>query len=267
MNPVVDVQTETPIIALDGVFKSFGESHVLCGVDLEIKPRETMVIIGRSGTGKSVTIRHIVGLLAPDAGSVRVLGRNHTEISEKERKRLSLRIGYLFQSGALLNWMTVAENVELPLLEHRRGMSVRERRELVLEKLQLVEMDGASEKYPSEISGGMRKRAALARTIVLDPEIILYDEPTSGLDPVIANTINELIINTREVLRATQVVVTHDMESAYMVADRIAMLYQGRIIALGTPDEIRNSVNPVVQQFITGSTKGPITTDANKLER
>lgn len=257
-----DVKTEEPIIALDEVFKSFEDFHVLRGVNLQIKPRETMVIIGRSGTGKSVTIRHIVGLLTPDSGRVRVLGRDHAEISEKERKKLSLRIGYLFQSGALLNWMTVAENVELPLLEHRRDISPKERRERVIEKLRLVEMEGARDKYPSDISGGMKKRAALARTIVLDPEIILYDEPTSGLDPVIANTINELIINTREVLKATQVVVTHDMESAYMVADRIAMLYEGKIIAEGTANDIQSSLNPVVRQFITGSTKGPITKDS-----
>ncbi len=259
-----DVKTEEPIIALDEVVKSFGDFHVLRGVNLQIKPRETMVIIGRSGTGKSVTIRHIVGLLAPDAGRVQVLGRDHAQISAKERKKLSLRIGYLFQSGALLNWMTVAENVELPLLEHRREMNSKERQERVIEKLRLVEMEESRDKYPSEISGGMKKRAALARTIVLDPEIILYDEPTSGLDPVISNTINELIINTREVLRTTQVVVTHDMGSAYMVADRIAMLYEGKIIAEGTANDIQNSLDPVVQQFITGSTQGPITKDSHR---
>ncbi len=259
-----DVKTEEPIIALDDVVKSFGDFHVLRGVNLRIKPRETMVIIGRSGTGKSVTIRHIVGLLTPDAGRVQVLGRDHGQISGKERKKLSLRIGYLFQSGALLNWMTVAENVELPLLEHRGAMSHGERQERVIEKLRLVEMEESRNKYPSEISGGMKKRAALARTIVLDPEIILYDEPTSGLDPVISNTINELIINTREILRTTQVVVTHDMGSAYMVADRIAMLYEGKIIAEGTPNDIQSSLDPVVQQFITGSTTGPITKDLHR---
>ena len=160
--------------------------------------------------------------------------------------------------------MTVAENVELPLLEHRREMSPKERQERVIEKLKLVEMEESCDKFPSEISGGMKKRAALARTIVLDPEIILYDEPTSGLDPVISNTINELIINTREVLRTTQVVVTHDMGSAYMVADRIAMLYEGKIIAEGTANDIQNSADPVVQQFITGSTQGPITKDTHR---
>ena len=182
-------------------------------------------------------------------------------MSRRARKKLSLRLGYLFQSGALLNWMTVAQNVALPLLEHRRDVSPKERRERVYEKLRLVHMEDAGDKYPSEISGGMKKRAALARATVLDPEIILYDEPTSGLDPVIANTINELIIHTQEVLKGTQVVVTHDMESAYKVGDRIAMLYKGKIITVGTPDEIRASENPIVQQFITGSTTGPMSQD------
>jgi phospholipid/cholesterol/gamma-HCH transport system ATP-binding protein len=167
-------------------------------------------------------------------------------------------MGYLFQSGALLNWMTIGENVELPLREHRRRMSAAEREEKVREKLDLDEMEPARHKYPAEVSGGMKKRAALARAIVLEPEIILYDEPTSGLDPVIANTINDLIVHTREVLGATQIVVTHDMESAYRIADRIAMLYEGKIIEAGSVEEIRSSKNPVVQQFITGNTKGPL---------
>ncbi len=252
---------EAPLVELKGVSKSFGSFHVLRSLDLKVYPNETLVIIGRSGTGKSVTIRHIVGLLEPDSGSVTVFGRDQRQLTKKERQALSLRMGYLFQAGALLNWMTVAENIELPLLEHRRQMTASQRHERVLEKLRLVEMESARDKYPGDISGGMKKRAALARAIVLDPEIILYDEPTSGLDPVIANTINELIIHTREALGSTQIVVTHDMESAYMIADRIAMLYQGRIIAVGSPDEFRSSSDPIVQQFISGSTKGPLTRD------
>lgn len=252
---------QNPVVTLKGIHKSFGDFTVLQGVDLEIQCGETLVVIGRSGTGKSVTIRHIVGLLDPDQGTVSVFDQSYAKMSKRARKELSLRLGYLFQSGALLNWMTVAENVALPLLEHRHDVSPKERRERVYEKLRLVHMEDAGNKYPSEISGGMKKRAALARATVLDPEIILYDEPTSGLDPVIANTINELIIHTQEVLNATQVVVTHDMESAYKVGDRIAMLYKGKIIAVGTPQEIRTSENSIVQQFITGSTSGPMSQD------
>ncbi len=255
-----------PVVRLRGIEKSFGDFHVLRGVDLDVYAGETVVIIGRSGTGKSVTIRHIVGLLTPDRGTVEVFGTSYGDLTAKERKTMSLRMGYLFQSGALLNWMTVGENVDLPLREHRRTMSVAERRERVLAKLGLVEMEAHYEKYPSEISGGMKKRAALARAVVLDPEIILYDEPTSGLDPVMANTINQLINRTRRVLGAAQVVVTHDMESAYRIADRIAMLYDGRIIALGSVEEIKHTSHPVVRQFIEGNTKGPITTDDSASE-
>ena len=246
------------VVELRGVVKSFGAHRVLDGVDLTARKEETLVIIGKSGSGKSVTIKHIVGLEAPDAGEVRVFGKEIARLRRREREQMRLRVGYLFQSGALLNWMTIEENVELPLREHRRQLSATERRDKVVEKLRLVEMEGARSKYPAEVSGGMKKRAALARAIVLEPQIILYDEPTSGLDPVIASAINELIIQTRESLGATQIVVTHDMESAYRIADRIAMLYGGKIIAAGSVDEIRSTQDPIVQQFITGSTTGPL---------
>ena len=256
----IDAQpTRETSVRLRGVYKSFGDFHILRGIDLDILAEETLVVIGRSGTGKSVMSRHIVGLLEPDRGTVEVFGRDLSTVGKEEKVSLSLRMGYLFQSGALLNWMTVAENVELPLLEHRRDLSPSERRDRVMEKLRSVEMGHAADKYPSEISGGMKKRAALARATALDPEIILYDEPTSGLDPVIANTINELINETRAALKPTQIVVTHDMESAYMIADRIALLYEGEIRAHGSPEMIKASTDPVVQQFINGATKGPIT--------
>jgi len=252
-----------PIIDLQGVRKTFGDQVVLDGVNLQVFPKETLVIIGRSGTGKSVTIRHIVGLETPDEGKVFVFGKQMERISKKERDQIRLRLGYLFQSGALLNWLTIEENVELPLLEHRRSMKRSQRMELVHRTLELVDMADASHKHPGEISGGMKKRAALARAIVLQPEVLLYDEPTSGLDPVIASTINELIIETAEKTGATQVVVTHDMESAYRVGDRIAMLYQGKIIAEGTPAEIRRTEDPIVRQFIAGDVHGPITDTEN----
>ena len=250
-----------PNVELRGVHKSFGPHHILRGIDLEVAPRETMVIIGRSGTGKSVLLRHIVGLMQPDAGQVRVFGECLSGRSRKEISALGLRMGFLFQSGALLNWMTIEENVALPLTVHRRKLSAAEVEQRVVEKLSLVGMESARKKLPGEISGGMKKRAALARATILDPEIVLYDEPTSGLDPVISNNINDLINRTAEVLGTTQIVVTHDMESAYQIADRIAMLYEGRVIALETPDGIRNSDNEIVQQFIHGRTEGPLTVD------
>jgi phospholipid/cholesterol/gamma-HCH transport system ATP-binding protein len=246
------------VVDFKGVEKAFGEEKVLRGLDLQVKAGETLVIIGKSGSGKSVTIRHIVGIEQPDAGRVLVFGQDVSTLGKRDRNRMRLRMGYLFQSGALLNWMTVAQNVELPLLEHRRGLRAGERRRLVLEKLRLVEMEHAADKHPAEISGGMKKRAALARAIILDPEIILYDEPTAGLDPVIANTINDLIVRTARTLHPTQIVVTHDMESANRIGDRIAMLYEGKIIAAGTPAEIKESRNPVVRQFISGATQGPL---------
>jgi phospholipid/cholesterol/gamma-HCH transport system ATP-binding protein len=217
------------------------------------------VIIGRSGSGKSVTLKHIVGLLFPDRGTVRVFGKEMARLSRDELLAIRLKIGYLFQSGALINWLRLEDNVALPLITHRKRLKKREVRERVREKLEMVELGSAASKYPSEISGGMKKRAGLARAIILDPEIILYDEPTSGLDPVMASSINDLVINTRERLGVTQVVVTHDMESAFRIADRIAMLYEGRIVEEGTPEAIRTSTNPIVRQFITGSTSGPIT--------
>ena len=249
-------------IELVNVHKTLGGKKVLDGIFLEIRDGETMCILGGSGAGKSVTIKHIVGLVDPDSGEVLVFGKDPARVDAKERIAMRLRVGYLFQSGALLNWMTIGENVELPLVEHRRSMTAAERYDYVGEKLRLVEMDYARDKYPSDVSGGMIKRAALARAIVLEPDIVLYDEPTSGLDPVIANTINDLIVHTQKTIGTTQVVVTHDMESAYRIADRIAMLYEGRIVAVGTVDQIRTSDNPIVQQFITGNTRGPLSHEA-----
>jgi phospholipid/cholesterol/gamma-HCH transport system ATP-binding protein len=250
------------VVEMRGVEKSFGERAVLRGVDLIARKGENLVIIGRSGSGKSVTLRHIVGLELPDAGEVVVLGKDMSRATAREQLELRLRLGFLFQSGALLNWMTVEENVALPLVVHHPRMTPEEIETRVIERLRLVGLENDRKKLPGDISGGMKKRASLARATVLDPEIILYDEPTSGLDPVISSAINDLIVHTREVLGATQIVVTHDMESAFRIGDRIAMLYGGRIIASGSPDEIRGSENEVVRQFISGKTEGPLGIDS-----
>jgi phospholipid/cholesterol/gamma-HCH transport system ATP-binding protein len=247
------------IIELQDVRRSFNGAPVLAGVNLTVSDGETLVIIGRSGTGKSVMLKHLMGLLAPDSGRVLIFGRDLAKLPYRELLALRLKIGYLFQSGALLNWLTIAENVALPLREHRHDLGEAAVAETVLRKLEVVDMAGARHKFPAEVSGGMKKRAGLARAIVLDPAVILYDEPTSGLDPVMAGSINQLVRRTREVTGATQVVVTHDMESAYAIADRIAMLYEGRIIAVGSPAEIRASKDAVVRQFIRGDPIGPIT--------
>ena len=246
------------MIALKNVHKQLGGRAILNGVDLEVERGETMVVIGRSGSGKSVTIKHMVALMRPDSGSVVIDGIDVAALDKTGVFDLRRKFGVLFQSGALINWLSVYDNVALPLREHTR-LSVEEIEQKVSERLQLLDLDEHADKMPADISGGMKKRAGLARAIVLDPEIILYDEPTSGLDPVMASRINRLIIDVKEKLGVTSVVVTHDMDSAYKIADRIAMLYEGRIVQVGTPDEIRNSTDAVVRQFVEGRIEGPIT--------
>lgn len=245
------------MIKLDGVRKSLGGREILRGLSLEVPRGTTFVIIGLSGTGKSVTLKHIVGLLKPDEGTVTVDERDISDPSKADLPGLRQKIGLVFQNGALLNSMTVGENVALPLVEneHPPRSEVEGR---VAEALRRVGMEKDSDKLPAEISGGMRKRAGLARAIVRRPEIMLYDEPTSGLDPVMATSINLLVRQMQSDLGVTSIVVTHDMESAYQVGDRIGMLYEGRIIEVGTPKEIRETENPVVRQFIRGETEGPI---------
>ena len=245
-------------IELCDLTKSLGGHKVLDGVSLSILKGETMCVIGGSGAGKSVTLKHIVGLIKPDRGSVRIDGvdvtRSRNGVLEAARKK----IGFCFQGSALLNSMTVFENVALPLREHEKA-SEAEIGTRVREKLSLVGLGDAGQKYPSEISGGMKKRAGLARAIIRNPEIILYDEPTSGLDPVIASTINDLILDMQKKLGVTSVLVTHDMSSALRVSNRIAMLLQGKIIKVGPPEEFRASDDPVVKQFIHGESEGPLT--------
>jgi phospholipid/cholesterol/gamma-HCH transport system ATP-binding protein len=246
------------VIEIIDVHKKLGANPVLVGMNLTVRRGETMVIIGRSGIGKSVTLKHIIGLLDPDSGRVIVDGIDVPGANRKTLLKLRSKMGVLFQGGALIHWMTVSENVALPLRE-LGGYTEEQIRATVREKLDLVELRGAGNLTPDKISGGMQKRAALARAISRDPEIILYDEPTAGLDPVIAHSINDLIVSLQKKLGVTAVVVTHDMSSAYQIADRIAMLHEGRIIQQGTPQEIRITTNPVVRQFIEGAPSGPLT--------
>lgn len=237
--------------------KSFANHAVLAGLNLEIKDDETMVIIGPSGCGKSVLLKHIVGLLQPDSGKIIIDGEDITQYSERELYQLRERFGMLFQSAALFESMTTGENVGLWIMEHTN--TPRDEVSVKVERiLNLIGLRGVQDKRPSELSGGMKKRVGLARAIIHEPRFVLYDEPTTGLDPIMADIINDLIIKVRAELKNTAIVVTHDMTSAYKVADRIAMMHKGKIIFIGTAEEIQNTSDPMVQQFIKGRAQGPI---------
>ena len=238
------------MIRFQEVHKSFGPKAVLAGMTLDIPDGQTTVVIGFSGTGKSVALKHIVGLLVPDQGSVEVDGQVVHQLDPEGLDRLRGTIGYVFQFAALFDSMTVAENLRLGLT--RRGLGEGEIQTRVRDSLALVDLEGSETRYPAELSGGMRKRVGIARAIALQPRYILYDEPTTGLDPVTSAVIDQLRVRTRQELRATSVVVTHDMRSAYTVGDRIAMLLHGRIRQVGTIEEIRRTDDPVVRQFIEG---------------
>jgi len=238
------------VIEFRGLSKAFGGKPVLAGLSLEVQDGETMVIIGYSGTGKSVALKHIVGLLEPDEGDVAVDGRVVSSLERAALNELRRDIGYVFQFAALFDSMTVADNVALGLRQRR--LTDEEIDERVEEALAVVDLTGAGGQYPAELSGGMRKRVGIARAIALRPRYILYDEPTTGLDPVTSAVIDRLIVRTRERLGVTGVVVTHDMRSAYTVGDRIAMLYEGRIRQVGTVAEVQATQDPVVRQFIEG---------------
>ena len=238
------------MIEFQGLYKAFGDKHVLAGLTLTVQDGETLVIIGYSGTGKSVALKHIVGLLQPDAGDVSVDGRAVSTLERAGLTALRQDIGYVFQFAALFDSMTVSDNVALGL--RRRRLSDEEIGERVAEALAVVDLTGAGDQYPAELSGGMRKRVGIARAIALRPRYILYDEPTTGLDPVTSAVIDRLIVRTRERFGVTAVVVTHDMRSAYTVGDRIAMLYEGRIRQVGTVAEVQATADPVVRQFIEG---------------
>jgi len=248
------------MIEITDLHKSFGAFPVLRGVNLTVEKGESMTVIGGSGSGKSVLIKHIIGLLFPDKGQVKVGGEVLNDLDEQGLNEVRKKFGMLFQGAALFDSLTVWENVGFGLKQHTK-MSDKDIRDVATQKLALVGLKGVEEKMPADLSGGMKKRVGLARAIAMDPQIILYDEPTTGLDPITADAINDLIVDLRKKLGVTSVAITHDMHSAYKISDRIAMLYKGEIQETGTPDEIRGTSNPIVKQFITGSAVGPITAD------
>ena len=245
------------MIAIKGLRKRLGAKQVLDGVDLEIRTGETVVVVGPSGTGKSVLLKHVLGLMRPDEGSVEVDGEEIVGRREHELNRIREKFGMLFQGAALFDSMTVGENVGLGLREHT-DLSDAEIARRVSERLEWVGLKRVEDMKPSSLSGGMRKRVGLARAIAMDPEFMLYDEPTTGLDPIMADVIDQLIRQMQQRLHVTSIVVTHDLQSAFKVSDRFAMLNEGKIVFEGTADEVRRTSHPQVRQFIEGSSAGPI---------
>lgn len=247
-----------PIIQLQNLHKSFGDKVVLNGMSIDVERGESLVIVGGSGTGKSVTLKHIIGLLKPDQGHVIIDGQDLAALKPVELNHFRRRFGMSFQEGALFDSMSVFENIAFPLRRHTK-MTEAEIRARVEECLEQVHLPNVEGKRPSELSGGMRRRVGFARAISLKPEILLFDEPTTGLDPVISDVVAELIREMDHSLNVTTVTITHDMKVAFKIADRVAMLYEGRIIEVGTPAEFQRSQDPIVRQFIEGRADGPLT--------
>lgn len=255
--PRFSPQVDDHVVELRHVDLNFGEKEVLRDVSLTVDPQQRLVIIGQSGAGKTTILRLILGILQPNGGAVFFRQQDISTLSARELARARMRIGMVYQDAALLSSCTVRENLLLPLEELTRKSS-REIRRIVDEKLEMVEMSGSENLMPHELSGGMRKRVGIARALVLDPELILFDEPTQGLDPVVSAVIDKLIVDLTERQRATSVIVTHLMDSAFRVATHMAMLHHGQIIEQGTPPHMRASANPVLVQFLSGSLEGPI---------
>ena len=252
------MKSETqPVVEVTDLHRKFGNRTVIDGISLQVRRGETLVIMGGSGCGKSTLLRHVIGVMKPNSGSVKIFGDEITTKGEREIGDLRRRFGMLFQSGALLASLTVGENVALPLLHHT-DMSAGEVQDTVIRKLQMVGLNGFENLKPAEISGGMRKRVGLARALALDPELLFSDEPTSGLDPIMTAVVDKLTLELTHGEGMTAVVVTHDMTSAFRIATRMIMLGRGRIIAQGSPDEIRTHPDPEVQQFINGEPDGPM---------
>ncbi|MFH0763310.1 MAG: ABC transporter ATP-binding protein [Candidatus Omnitrophota bacterium] len=253
------------MIEIKNISKALGGHKVLNGLNLAVEKGITCVIIGRSGCGKSVLLKHIVGILKPDNGQVFVKEEEVNKLNDYDLNALRLKMGMVFQGGALFDSMTVGENVGFGLIEHEH-LAHKDLLRRIEDSLCMVGLSGIGNLMPAELSGGMKKRVSLARALCIRPEIILYDEPTTGVDPITADSINDLIVGLHDKLKVTSIVVTHDMTSAYKVADKIAMLYQGKIIAEGTPEEIQKTDHPVVHQFINGLAKGPITETVEHLK-
>jgi phospholipid/cholesterol/gamma-HCH transport system ATP-binding protein len=239
------------VIRVHRLHKSFGSQPVLRGIDLDIATGEIMVVIGRSGGGKSVLLKHLIGLLRPDSGTIAVDGTEITRLRGSDLDRVRERYGVVFQGGALFDSMSVADNVAFPLREKSR-LGHAEIKSRVEEKLEQVGLSDMGHKNPAEISGGMRKRVAIARALVTEPEIVFFDEPTTGLDPILVNTIHHLIVELHRKFRFTAVMVSHEIPEIFEIADRVAMLHEGVIVEVGPPDAVRASANPIVQQFIRG---------------
>lgn len=255
------------MIDIKNLYKSFNSHQVLQGLSLKIERGTTCVIIGRSGCGKSVLLKHIVGLMRPDKGEVFVDNKEIDKLNDSELSSLRMRIGMVFQGGALFDSLTVGENVGFGLIEHQQDIDKKELMDRIEESLSLVGLAGIENLMPAELSGGMKKRVALARAICIRPEIILYDEPTTGVDPITADAINDLIRSLHDKLKVTSIVVTHDMKSAYKIADRIAMFYLGKIIFEGSSAQVQETKDPVVHQFINGLAHGPITDGLDNLHK
>jgi len=246
------------IIEIINVSKKLGGRPVLRGISLSVEAGQILAVVGPSGVGKSTLIKHMVGLMKPDSGDVLVEGRSVVKATRRELAEIRQAFGVVFQGAALLNSLSVAENVALPLVEHTKLPKERIG-EIVDQKLGLVHLEGFEDYMPADLSGGMRKRVGLARALVREPRIVLYDEPTAGLDPIMSNTIIDLAGEMREKTGVTSVIITHDIHTVFRVADRAAMLFGGQVIAEGTPDELRGSQDPAVRQFLEGSTTGPLT--------
>src|SRR5205809_5247575 len=255
IKPQPSAINSSPMIAVRGLAKKIGQQEILRGVDLEVRTGETLAIIGRSGGGKSVLLKHLVGLMRPDAGEIWIQGQNITGMNERHLRAIRQKVGILFQGGALFDSMTVANNIAFPLREAgERDPKILHSK--VAEMLEVMEMEGEEEKMPESLSGGMKKRVGLARAIIRRPSCVLYDEPTAGLDPVVADSINRLIRRLQQRFGMTSVVVTHDMKSAFDVADQIAYLHEGRIYFHGTPSELQQSPDPLIQDFLLGRSDG-----------